>query len=75
MRTTLDLDADVLGAARALSRVDGRSLGRVVSDLARRGLAPSGTTTEVDGRIPVFRVGPDAPVITDQMVQAGLEDP
>ena len=39
MRTTLDIDNDVLHAARELSRRERRSLGAVVSELARRGLA------------------------------------
>lgn len=45
MRTTLDLDDDVLAAARELARAERRSMGAVVSNLARRGLtAPSGVT-------------------------------
>ena len=40
MRTTLQLDEDVLAAARALAARQGRTLGEVVSELARRGLAP-----------------------------------
>jgi len=39
MRTTLELDDDLLGAARQLARRQGATLGRVVSDLARRSLA------------------------------------
>lgn len=41
MRTTLTLDDDVLAAARALAEAQGRSLGEVVSELARKGLAPA----------------------------------
>lgn len=40
MRTTLQLDEDVLAAARALAAQQGRTLGDVVSELARKGLAP-----------------------------------
>jgi hypothetical protein len=40
-RTTLDLDDDVLATAKAIARDRGVSLGRVLSDLARRGLAPT----------------------------------
>lgn len=40
MRTTLQLDDDVLSAARALAEQQGRTLGEVVSELARKGLAP-----------------------------------
>jgi hypothetical protein len=38
MRTTLDLDDDVLRAARALAARERRSLGAVVSALARQSL-------------------------------------
>lgn len=47
MRTTLDIDDDLLAAARDLARTEGKTMGEVISDLARRGLtapsyAPSG---------------------------------
>lgn len=38
MRTTLQLDDDVLAAARVLARQQRTSLGAVISDLARRAL-------------------------------------
>ena len=38
MRTTLDIDTDVLHAARELARRERKTLGVVVSDLARQGL-------------------------------------
>ena len=38
MRTTLSIDEDVLVAARAMAAAENRSLGEVVSDLARRSL-------------------------------------
>jgi hypothetical protein len=38
MRTTLDIDDDVLAAAKALARRSKRSAGAVISELARRGL-------------------------------------
>lgn len=38
MRTTLSLDEDVLAVARAIAERDRRSLGQVVSDLARKGM-------------------------------------
>jgi len=58
MRTTVDLDDDVLAAAER------RSLGKVLSDLIRRGLAPR----------PVVRVGPNAGPITAEKVRAALDD-
>ncbi|WP_324308490.1 hypothetical protein [Thermomonas sp.] len=41
MRTTLQLDEDILSAARALAAQQGRTLGEVVSALARKGLTPA----------------------------------
>lgn len=74
MRTTIVLDDDIAAVARELARVEGRSLGAVVSSLARRGLAPRATVlTERDG-FPVFDVVPDAPVITEAMVQRALDE-
>ena len=43
MRTTLDIEDDVLRAAKELAQREGRTTGQVLSDLARRGLAsPAG---------------------------------
>ncbi len=39
MRTTLDIADDVLGAAKALADEQRKSIGEVISDLARRGLS------------------------------------
>jgi hypothetical protein len=40
VRTTLDIEDDVLQAARELAEREGSTTGRVLSALARRGLAP-----------------------------------
>lgn len=39
MRTTLDIEDDVLAAAKALAAREGSTAGRVISALARKGLA------------------------------------
>jgi hypothetical protein len=39
MRTTLDIEDDVLQAARELAQREGSTAGKVISTLARRGLA------------------------------------
>ena len=41
MRTTLDVDDDVLQAAKELAASRGTTAGKVLSDLARRALTPS----------------------------------
>lgn len=65
MRTTLSIDEDALEAARKLAAVRQQPLGRVVSDLMRRGLAvrDSYPAREEDG-FPVFHVAEDSPPIT-----------
>ena len=42
VRTTLEIDDDVLQAARELAANRRRTIGQVLSDLARQALAPSG---------------------------------
>ena len=37
MRTTLDIDDDVLQAAKELAQYESKTAGQVLSDLARRG--------------------------------------
>ena len=36
MRTTLDIDDDILAAAKDLAKAEGKTAGQVLSDLARR---------------------------------------
>jgi hypothetical protein len=74
MRTTLNLDDDVAEAAKALARSERRSLGQVISELARRGLAPRQTELDDEHGFPVFRVDASAPAITPDMVQAALDE-
>jgi hypothetical protein len=74
MRTTLNLDDDVVRAARALADAEHRSLGQVISDLVRRGLAPREARTGSEDGFPVFLVPAEAPLITSDMVRAALED-
>jgi len=72
MRTTLDLDEDVIVAARELAADRRQSIGSVISDLARRGLTPA--RIEADGDLPVIRVPAGAAPITPQMVRRALDE-
>ena len=73
MRTTVDLDDDVLAAARALAAAERRSLGKVLSDLIRRGLAPRPVVDD-DELFPLVRVSSAARPITADVVRAALDD-
>lgn len=73
MRTTVNIDADVYRAAASLAAERKASLGRVLSDLARRGLAPQGRIRD-EGGFPVFDVPSGAPPITPEMVREAEDD-
>ena len=58
MRTTLDIDDDVLQAAKELATQEGSTAGRVISVLARRGLVAPEKTAEplqtMRGNVPLL---------------------
>jgi hypothetical protein len=72
VRTTLDLDEDILEAARELAAEQHRSLGWMISELARRGLTPA--RIEAEGVLPVIRVPACTPPITPEMVRRTLDE-
>jgi hypothetical protein len=72
-RMTLVIEDDVLEAARSLAEAEGRSLGQVISMLARRGLAPQ-RQEDLGESFPVFSVSPDAKPLTMEMVRQALEE-
>ena len=71
MRTTLDIEDDVLQAARELAQREGSTAGRVISTLARRGLAvPAGKPKKspgVRGGVPL--VASRGEVVTTENIQ------
>jgi hypothetical protein len=67
MRTTLDLDEDVLQAAKELAQMHGRTAGQVLSDLARQALAPKRTLSVRNG-VSVLPRRPGAKPVTMDMV-------
>lgn len=74
MRTTVTIDDDVLAVARALAEQRRCSLGRALSELARRGFKGTGAAADgVDG-VPVFQVPADAAPITSEDVYSALSD-
>lgn len=74
MRTTINIDEDILRAAKSLAKSENRSLGDVISDLARRGLRPSSYPATDEAAFPCFRVSEDAPPITLELVRRALDD-
>lgn len=65
MRTTLALDDDVLAAAKAIAAQQGRTLGEVVSDLARRALQKPAPKAQRNGIPLLVSQSGTAPVTLD----------
>jgi hypothetical protein len=57
VRTTLDSDDDVLQAVKEIAANRGATTGQVLSDMARRALAPTGRRTVRNG-VPLLGRGP-----------------
>ena len=73
VRTTVNIDDDVVAAARALAERTGSSLGCALSELARRG-SRSASAVGDDGDGTTFNVAPDAEPITNEDVHRSLSE-
>jgi predicted transcriptional regulator len=67
MRTTLDIEDDVLFAAKDIARRRRSSVGKALSDLARQGLV-RGEAGHARNGLPLFPVRPAAGVVTLDIV-------
>lgn len=67
MRTTVDLEEDILLAAKEIAKQRGNTIGQVLSALARQALTQR-TPASTKHDLPLFPVQPDAGVITLELV-------
>jgi antitoxin component of RelBE/YafQ-DinJ toxin-antitoxin module len=67
MRTTVDLEEDVLLAAKEIAKQRGITVGQVLSDLARQVLTRRAPVASKHG-LPVFPVQSEAGVVTLELV-------
>jgi hypothetical protein len=67
MRTTIDLEEDVLLAAKEISHQRGISMGKVISELVRQALARSDSAAVRNG-VPLFPIQPGARLVTAELV-------
>lgn len=66
MRTTIDLDKDVLEVAKSLAVHRRKSLGYVISEMLREKFAPAQEETEIrNGLRVIHRGSPSRPVTLD----------
>lgn len=68
MRTTLNLDDDVLELLKEYAEKRSVALGRAASELVRKGFSTPTPTRIVNGLV-VFDVPPDSPRITPERVK------
>ena len=73
MRTTLDLEEDVLLAAREIAKRRGTSIGKVLSELARQALSRQDSVPVRNG-VPLFPVQDSAGIITLELVNRLRDD-
>lgn len=74
MRTTLDIDDDVLLSVRVIARERGCSLGQVLSELAPQALIEHPSTSTRNG-VPLFPVQPGAAPVTPELVNQLRDGP
>lgn len=68
MRTTLDIDADILQAAKELAAAHRKTVGEMVTELIRKGLQRPLPTANVRNGIPLLTPRPGMGPITMALV-------
>ena len=74
MRTTLNLDEDVHWAAKEIAQLRGMPMGKVVSDLARQGLAKKRDHSPERNGVPLLPPRADARPVSLAVVNALRDD-
>lgn len=68
MRTTLSIDADVLAAAKALAATQHKSIGNILSSLARQALRPDAPVSNMRNGVPLLTPRTGAAIVTPELV-------
>ena len=74
MRTTVNLDDDVLRATKELASLTGRTMGEVLSELVREALARTDSEASVRNGVPVLEPTAEAKMVTSEDVDRLLDD-
>lgn len=67
MRTTLNIEEDVLRAAKEIAQRRGMTVGQVLSDLARKSLTRKSPVSKKHS-LPLFPIQADAQIVTLELV-------
>ena len=68
MRTTLDIDEDVLQAAKELAAMRKTTAGKILSELARKALQPPDGKSDVRNGVPLLPERPGERAVTSEDV-------
>jgi hypothetical protein len=74
LRTTLAIDDDVLAAAKEMAATERKSVGEVISTLARNALRPTPSNHSTRNGVPLLPVRPGAPRVTSELVRQLQEE-
>lgn len=79
MRTTLDIDDDVLSASKELAKAAGKTAGQIISDLARKALTQplAASSFTVDEPKAVYGIRPlphRGGIVTSEMVRQLMDE-
>jgi hypothetical protein len=69
MRTTLAIDDDILAAAKEMAATEGKSVGEVISMLARNAMRPAPARRATRNGVPLLPVRPGAQRVTSELVR------
>jgi hypothetical protein len=69
MRTTLAIDDDVLAAAKEMAATERKSVGKVISALARQAMRPTPSTRATRNGVPLLPVRLGTPRVTSELVR------
>jgi hypothetical protein len=74
MRTTLSIDDDVLNAAKEMAAAQDKTVGEVISSLARRGLNPLESRRRTRNGVSLLPVRAGTPRVTSELVHQLREE-
>jgi len=69
MRTTLSIDDDILAAARELAQNENKTVGEVISSLARKAMQPESAPHRTRNGVRLLAVRPGAQRVTSELVR------
>jgi hypothetical protein len=74
VRTTLVIDDDVLSAAKEIAATERKSVGEIISSLARRALTPAASQRKTRNGIPLLKVRGGTRKVTSELVHQLREE-